>query len=208
MPSASARPVVVLISGTGSNLAALLEAAERPDASFAITGVIADVDAPGLEHARTRGIPTEVVRLADHPDRSAWDRELAAAVDRIGGRPPQLVVLAGFMRLIGAPLLAAHRGAIINTHPALLPSFPGAHAVRDALAHGVLVSGATVIEVDAGVDTGRILAQRAVDVLRDDTEADLHERIKAVERVMLVDVVASLTAPAAHPPTTPTRGEP
>lgn len=208
MPSPSARPVVVLISGTGSNLAALLEAAERPDAPFTITGVIADVDAPGLEHARTRGIPTEVVRLAEHPDRAAWDRELAAAVDRIGGRPPHLVVLAGFMRLIGAPLLAAHPGAIINTHPALLPSFPGAHAVRDALAHGVLVSGATVIEVDEGVDTGRILAQRAVEVLPDDTEASLHERIKAVERAMLVDVVASLTAPAAHPPTAPTRGEP
>ena len=171
--SPSPLPVVVLISGTGSNLAALLRAAAVPGAPFEVVGVVA---------------------MADFPDRAAWDRALADAVAALA---PRLVVLAGFMRLIGAPLLRAFPAAIINTHPALLPSFPGAHAVRDALAHGVKVTGASVIEVDEGVDTGRILAQRAVDVLDDDTEETLHERIKAVEREMLVDVVTRLADGAA-----------
>lgn len=119
---------------------------------------------------------------------------------------PALVVLAGFMRIIGAPLLEAHPGRIINTHPSLLPSFPGAHAVQDALRHGVKVTGASVIRVDAGVDTGPILAQRAIDVLPDEDEDSLHERIKHIERRMLVDVVRSLTtspvptSPAPHLP--------
>lgn len=182
--------VVVLISGTGSNLAALLEAAERSDAPFEVVSVIADREASGLAHASRRGIPTSVIALADHPDRAAWDRALAAAVEEAR---PDLVVLAGFMKLIGPQLLETHGGRIINTHPALLPSFPGAHGVRDALAHGVKVTGATAIEVDAGVDTGRILAQRAVDVRDDDDESSLHERIKAVERDMLVEVVTRLT---------------
>lgn len=191
MPRRTPIPVVVLISGTGSTLEALLRAAEVPGAPYAVVGVLADVDAPGLEHARRAGIPTRVVALADFADRAAWDRELAAQVRAL---QPQLVVLAGFMRLVGAPLLEAFPHRIINTHPALLPSFPGAHGVRDALAHGVKVTGATVIEVDAGVDTGRILAQRAVDVLPEDTEESLHERIKQVERTMLVDVVTRLAA--------------
>ena len=184
-------PIVVLISGTGSLLAALLEASRRRDSSFTVVGVIADRDAPGLEHARAAGVPAQVVAPADHPDRAAWDRALAAAV---AAHSPQLVVLAGFMRLLGAPLLDSHGGRIINSHPALLPSFPGAHGVRDALAHGVKVTGASVIEVDPGIDTGRILAQRAVEVLPEDTEASLHERIKAVEQPMLVEVVQRLTA--------------
>lgn len=182
--------MVVLISGTGSNLAALIEAAERPGAPFRIAAVLADVEAPGLEHARRAQIPARVVSLQDAPDRAAWDRELAAAVLAF---QPQLVVLAGFMKILGPPLLEALPGRIINTHPALLPAFPGAHGVRDALAYGVKVTGATVIEVDAGVDTGRILAQRAIEVDPEDTEATLHERIKEVERAMIVDVVASLT---------------
>ncbi|MGO3312586.1 MAG: phosphoribosylglycinamide formyltransferase [Brachybacterium tyrofermentans] len=184
-------PIAVLISGTGSNLAALLRSSEEPSSPFVVVGVIADRDASGLEHARAAGIPTEVIRLADHTDRAAWDQALADAVSRL---EPQLVVLAGFMKLVGPPLLEAFGGRIVNTHPALLPSFPGAHGVRDALAHGVKITGATVIEVDAGVDTGRILAQVAVEVRAEDTEHDLHERIKAVEQPLLVEVVSELTA--------------
>ena len=184
-------PIVVLISGTGSTLAALLEASREADCPYEVVAVLADTDAAGLEHARAASIPTQVVRLVDHPDRAAWDRALAAAVVAY---EPQLVVLAGFMKLVGAPLLEAFGGRIINTHPALLPSFPGAHGVRDALAHGVKITGASVIEVDAGVDTGRILAQVPVEVREDDTEATLHERIKAAEQPMLVDVVRRLTA--------------
>ncbi|MFC7375976.1 MULTISPECIES: phosphoribosylglycinamide formyltransferase [unclassified Brachybacterium] len=184
-------PVAVLISGTGSNLAALLRAAQDQDCPYTVVGVIADRDASGLEHARAEGIPTEVVRLGDHPDRPAWDQALARAMARLD---PQLVVLAGFMKLVGPPLLEAYGGRIINTHPALLPSFPGAHGVRDALAHGVKVTGVSVIEVDAGVDTGRILAQAPVEVLDTDTEESLHERIKRAEQPLLVDVVRRLTA--------------
>lgn len=184
-------PVVVLISGTGSNLAALLADASEPDAPYEVVGVIADREAPGLDHARKAGIPTEVVSLADHPDRASWDRALADAVGRFEA---ELVVLAGFMKLIGAPLLDAFGGRIVNTHPALLPSFPGAHGVRDALAHGVKITGATVIDVDAGVDTGRILAQVPVEVLDGDTEETLHERIKLAEQPLLVDVVRRLTS--------------
>ena len=176
-------PVVVLISGTGSNLAALLSAAAEEQCPYEVVAVLADREASGLEHARAAGIPTEVVALRDHPDRNAWDRALTAAV---AAHDPQLVVLAGFMKLVGPPLLEAFGGRIINTHPALLPSFPGAH--------GVKVTGCSVIEVDAGVDTGRILAQRAVDVLEGDTEESLHERIKAVEQPLLVEVVRRLTA--------------
>ena len=184
-------PVVVLLSGTGSTFAALLAASREPAAPFTIVGVLADKPAAGLDSAREGWIPSEVVALRDFPDRQAWDRALAAAVTAYS---PDLVVLAGFMKLVGAPLLEAFGGRIINTHPALLPSFPGAHGVRDALAHGVKVTGATVIEVDAGVDTGRILAQVAVPVLEDDTEAALHQRIKDAEQPLLVQVVRTLTA--------------
>lgn len=183
--------IVVLISGTGSTLAALLAAAEREGAPYRVAAVLADGDAAGLEHARTRGIPTRIVRPSDFPNRAAWD---AALAEQTAAFDPELVVLAGFMRLVGALMLEAFPGRIINTHPALLPSFPGAHGVRDALAHGVKVTGASVIEVDAGVDTGRILAQRALDVRDDDTEATLHERIKLIEQPMLVEVVERLTA--------------
>ncbi|MGY5766182.1 phosphoribosylglycinamide formyltransferase [Brachybacterium sp. DNPG3] len=186
-------PVVVLISGTGSTLAALLAAAQEPESSYQVVGVVADREAVGLEHAKVLDIPTAVVPLRDHPDRAAWDRALA---DAVAAFSPDLVVLAGFMKLIGPPLLDAFGGRIVNTHPALLPSFPGAHGVRDALAHGVKITGASVIEVDAGVDTGRILAQVAVEVREDDTEDALHERIKAAEQPLLVDVVRRLTATA------------
>jgi phosphoribosylglycinamide formyltransferase-1 len=130
-----------------------------------------------------------VVAPADFPDRAAWDRGLAQAVAVFD---PALVVSAGFMRILGAAFLARFGGRTINTHPALLPSFPGAHAVRDALAHGVRVTGCTVHLVDAGVDTGPIIAQRAVEVLPDDDEASLHERIKTVERELVVDLVGRI----------------
>ncbi|WP_157975576.1 phosphoribosylglycinamide formyltransferase [Brachybacterium sp. YJGR34] len=196
-------PIVVLISGTGSNLAALLTAAGAEDCPYRIVAVIADREASGLDHARAARIPTEMVRLADHEDRAAWDRALAEAVSR---HAPELVVLAGFMKLIGPPLLEDYAGRLINTHPALLPSFPGAHGVRDALAHGVKITGASVIEVDPGIDTGRILAQVAVEVREDDTEDTLHERIKAVEQPLLVDVVRRLTAAPEAPRARPRLG--
>ena len=190
-PGTAPTRVVVLLSGAGSTFAALLEASRAADSPYEIVGVLADKPAAGLDIAREAGIPTAVVALRDFPDRAAWDEALAAAV---AAHDPELVVLAGFMRLVGSPLLDAYGGRIVNTHPALLPSFPGAHGVRDALAHGVKVTGATVIEVDAGVDTGRILAQVAVPVLEDDTEGTLHERIKAAEQPLLVDVVRTLAA--------------
>jgi phosphoribosylglycinamide formyltransferase-1 len=189
-PAERAR-VVVLVSGTGTLLQALVDAAADPSAAHRVAGVVSDrADAPGLGRARAARIPTAVVAPADFPDRAAWDAGVARAVAVF---KPQLVVLAGFMRILGAPYLDELGACTINTHPALLPSFPGAHAVRDALAHGVKVTGASVILVDAGTDTGPIVAQRAVDVLDEDDEASLHERIKVVERQLLVDVVGRMT---------------
>ena len=181
--------MVVLISGTGSLCAALLDACDRPGYPAAVVAVGADRDAPGLEHARRRGLPTFVCALAAHPDRAAWDRALAA---ELVAHEPDLVVSAGFMKLVGPAVLEAFAGRLINTHPALLPAFPGAHAVRDALAAGVPVTGASVHVVDAGLDTGPVLAQREVPVRPDDDEARLHERIKEVERELLVETVAQL----------------
>lgn len=179
---------VVFISGTGSNLRAILEAIEKGAlAGVKVAAVIADVDAPGLSFARDRGIPAHVVPLADYSRREDWNRAL---VDCTAHYAPDLVVLAGFMRLLGAPMLEAFQGRIINTHPALLPAFPGAHGVRDALNYGVKVTGATVIEVDEGVDTGAIIDQRALTIRPGESEEELHERIKVIEREMLVDVIA------------------
>src|SRR3712207_3885992 len=146
-----------------------------------------DRAAPGLEHARRRDVPTFTCALRDHPDRAAWDRALAAA---IGAHRPDLVVSAGFMKIVGPAVLGAFGGRLLNTHPALLPAFPGANAVRDALAAGAEVTGSTVHWVDAGVDTGPVIAQREVPVLPGDDEARLHERIKHVERELLVETVA------------------
>jgi phosphoribosylglycinamide formyltransferase 1 len=134
-------------------------------------------------------VPTHVVRLRDHTDRTAWDKALTDLVD---GLNPDLIVLAGFMKLLGEPFMDRFGGRVINSHPALSPAFPGAHAVRDALAYGVRVTGCTVFFVDNGVDTGPILVQEAVPVAVDDDESALHERIKTVERRLLVDVVARL----------------
>ncbi len=190
-PAPRAR-TVVLLSGTGSLCAALLAATDDPAYPATVVAVGADREAPGLEHARRRGLPTFVCALGDHPDRAAWDRALAGA---LALHRPDLVVSAGFMKLVGPAVLEAFGGRLINTHPALLPAFPGAHAVRDALAAGVAVTGATVHVVDAGLDTGPVLAQREVPVHPGDDEARLHERIKDVERELLVETVARL-APA------------
>ena len=195
MPAPESTPrgrVVVLLSGTGSLCAALLAATDDPGYPADVVAVGADREAAGLEHARARGIPTFVCRLGDHPDRTAWDRALADAIARY---EPDLVVSAGFMKIVGPAVLGTFDGRLINTHPALLPAFPGAHAVRDALAAGATVTGTTVHLVDAGVDTGPVLAQREVAVRPGDDEASLHERIKDVERELLVQTVADL-APA------------
>ncbi len=181
--------VVVLVSGAGTLLQALLDAA-GPDYPAQIVAAGADrAGTDGLRRAEDREVPTFVVGLAQHYNRACWDAALTEAVAR---HHPDLVVTAGFMKLVGPAFLARFGGRILNSHPALLPAFPGAHAVADALAHGVRVTGATVHLVDTGVDTGPILAQRAVEVLPDDTEERLHERIKVVERRLLVEVVADL----------------
>ena len=192
MPASEPTPrarVVVLLSGTGSLCAALLDAAADPGYPAQVVAVGADRDAAGLEHARRRGLPAFVCAVEEHADRAAWDRALATA---IAEHEPDLVVSAGFMKIVGPAVLDAFGGRLINTHPALLPAFPGAHAVRDALAAGASVTGATVHVVDAGVDTGPVLAQREVAVLPGDDEARLHERIKHVERELLVQTVAEL----------------
>ena len=179
--------VVVLVSGGGSNLAALLAAHDDPAFGARVVGVVSDrADAGGLGIARGAGVATAVVSPRDFPDRASWDLGMAEAVAAFA---PGLVVSAGFMRILGAAFLDRFEGRVLNTHPALLPAFPGAHGVRDALAHGVRVTGCTVHVLDSGVDTGPIVAQRAVEVLDGDDEASLHERIKVVERSLLVDVV-------------------
>ena len=203
VPGATAVParVVVLLSGAGSLCAALLAAAADPGYPVEVVAVGADrATATGLGHARDRGIETYVTALPDHPDRAAWDRALAA---ELTARRPDWVVSAGFMKLLGSAVLGAFPGRVVNTHPALLPAFPGAHAVRDALAAGVSTTGATVHLVDAGTDTGPVLAQRPVPVLPEDDEARLHERIKTVERELLVQTVAALAtgAPITSTPT-------
>jgi phosphoribosylglycinamide formyltransferase 1 len=183
--------VVVLVSGSGTNLQALLDAiAADPGYGARIVAVGADRDGiAGLDRARAAGLPVFVCRVGDHPDRAAWDRALAEAV---AAHQPDLVVSAGFMKIVGSEFLARFGGRFVNTHPALLPSFPGAHGVRDALAYGVRVTGCTVHFVDDGVDTGPIIAQGVVEVRDEDDEAALHERIKEVERRLLVEVVGRL----------------
>ncbi|UFS59396.1 phosphoribosylglycinamide formyltransferase [Subtercola endophyticus] len=181
--------IVVLISGGGSNLRALLEAAADADFPARIVAVGSDTDAPGLEHAEAFGVPTFTVVPTAFADRATWGDELLTHVQSWS---PDLVVCAGFMRILPPRFVAALSPNLINTHPALLPAFPGAHAVRDALAAGVSETGVTVHIIDEGVDTGPVLLQRAVPVLSADTEHDLHERIKIVERSLLVEAVADI----------------
>lgn len=178
----------MLASGTGSLLESLLQAAAG-DYPARVVAVGVDRDCGASAIAEAAGVPTFSVRLRDYPDREAWDAAMAAAVAEY---EPDLVVSAGFMRILGRDFLQRFQGRVVNTHPALLPSFPGAHAVADALAYGVRVTGTTVHLVDDGVDTGPILAQETVPVLDDDDEQTLHERIKVVERRLLVDVLATI----------------
>lgn len=176
--------VVALISGSGTLLQALIDANLR---DVTICAVGADTDsAQGLQRATNAGIETFVLDPNAFANRDAWNTALGNALESY---KPDLVVSAGFMRIIGPSVVEAFDGRMINTHPALLPSFPGAHAVRDALRYGVKVTGCTVHFVDAGVDTGEIIAQQAVTVEPDDTEESLHERIKVIERSMLIEVV-------------------
>ncbi len=181
--------VVVLVSGGGSNLRALLEECRDPAFPAHVVAVGADRDADGLAHAEQFGIPSFTVPYSSFASREEWGDELLAAVEQW---QPDLVVLSGLMRLLPPRVVEALAPRLINTHPAFLPEFPGAHGVRDALAAGVAQTGASVIVVDTGVDTGPILAQERVPVLPDDTEHSLHERIKPVERRLLIDVVRGI----------------
>ena len=182
--------LLVLVSGTGSILQALMDACDDPGYGAQIVAVGADREGTGgAERAAAAGVPTFVRRVADSPDRFAWDRALT--VD-CAAFEPDLVIAAGFLKLVGAAFLTAFGGRMINTHPALLPSFPGMHSVRDALAYGVKVTGCSVILVDAGVDSGPILAQAAVPVRDDDDEDALHERIKVAERELVVETVGRM----------------
>jgi phosphoribosylglycinamide formyltransferase-1 len=182
--------LVVLISGTGTLLQALIDATADPGYGAEIVAVGADRPGIlGLERAARAGIPSFVESFSPGQDRPDWDRRLT---DRVAGYRPDLVISAGFMKLVGDHFLAAFGGKMINTHPALLPSFPGMHGPRDALAYGVKITGASVFLVDAGVDTGVIIDQAAVPVADDDTVESLHERIKVAERDLLVDTTHRL----------------
>lgn len=179
----------MLISGGGSNLRALLEECRDAEYPAHVVAVGADRDADGLAHAEAFGIPSFTVPYSSYPSREAWGDELLATIQEW---QPDLVVLSGLMRILPPSAVEALAPRIINTHPAYLPEFPGAHGVRDALAAGVAHTGASVIVVDSGVDTGPVLAQERVPVLPDDTEHSLHERIKPVERRLLIDVVRGI----------------
>jgi len=186
-PSAPAR-LVVLASGTGSLLQSLLAAAVG-DYPARVVAVGVDRDCRAERIAAEAEIPSYRVQLGDYRDRAAWDTAIAQATAQ---HAPDLIVSAGFMKILGPAFLARFLGRVVNTHPALLPAFPGAHAVSEALDYGVRVTGCTVHLVDAGVDTGPILAQQPIEVLDADDEQTLHERIKVVERRLLVDVLAAL----------------
>lgn len=182
--------LVVLVSGAGTNLQAIIDASADPAYGATIVAVGADRDGiVALDRAETAGIPAFTRKVRDFETRPDWDEALAAACAQY---QPDLIVCAGFMKLVGKAFLARFGGRCLNTHPALLPSFPGMHGVRDALAYGVKVTGCTVFFVDEGVDAGPVIAQAAVEVHDDDDEEALHERIKVAERALLVDTVGRL----------------
>ncbi|HEY6493150.1 MAG TPA: phosphoribosylglycinamide formyltransferase [Trebonia sp.] len=182
--------LVVLVSGAGTNLQAIIDASADPDYGATVVAVGADRDGiAALDRAGAANIPTFTLKVGSFPARDAWDAALAAACAEY---QPDLIVCAGFMKLVGKSFLAQFTGRCLNTHPALLPSFPGMHGVRDALAYGVKITGCTVFLVDEGVDAGPVLAQAAVAVHDDDDEATLHERIKVAERALLVDTVGRM----------------
>jgi phosphoribosylglycinamide formyltransferase-1 len=181
---------VVLVSGAGTNLQALLDACADGSYGAAVVAVGADRGGiQGLARAERAGVPVFTHRVADHPSRAAWDRALTRSCAR---HQPDLVISAGFMKLVGKDFLDRFGGRFVNTHPSLLPAFAGMHAVRDALGYGVKVTGCTVFLVDAGTDTGPVIAQAAVGVREDDDEASLHERIKVTERALLVETVGRM----------------
>ncbi len=177
--------VVVLASGTGTLFTALATQADQ--IGIQIVGLVTDAEVPACDRARELGIPVSIVPLLE--DRVKWDQNLATEISRL---KPSLIVSAGFMKILGPVVLRFYQGKIINTHPALLPSFPGAHAVRDALAAGVSETGSTIHFVDKGVDTGEVIAQARVKVEPSDTEESLHERIKEIERELLVATVSDI----------------
>jgi len=176
--------VAVLVSGSGTLLQAILDHQGR----YSVDLVVADVECPALDRARAAGIRAEVVAVDG--DRDEWNVRLA---ETVASTDPDVVVSAGFMKILGQGFLDRFEGSLINTHPALLPAFPGAHAVRDALAYGVKVTGTTVHYIDSGVDTGEIIAQRALNVREGETEEELHERIKVMERELIVDTLHRAT---------------
>lgn len=183
--------IVVLISGSGSNLRALLEACDNPIFPAKVLAVGADGPAAGLAHAEQFGVPTFVVEPGLFSSKEAWSEVL---LNNVRYHNPDLVVLAGFMKVLPANFVAALSPNLINLHPSLLPDFPGAHAVRDALLAGATKTGATVHIVDAGVDTGPVIAQREVQISQGVSEADLHEQIKSVERKLIVEVISEIAA--------------
>ena len=193
---ADSKRMVVLVSGHGSNLQALVDASADPAYGARVVLVVSDrPDAYGLERARRAGIRTAVVRLADHPDRPSFDRALR---DVVGAARPDVVCLAGFMRVLGSDFVRAFPNRIVNTHPSLLPAFRGAHAVREALAYGVRLTGCTVHLVDEEVDHGPVLFQATVPVEYDDDEASLHERIKREEHRLLPAAARLVAAGRVH----------
>ncbi|MDY4263297.1 MAG: phosphoribosylglycinamide formyltransferase [Schaalia hyovaginalis] len=181
--------IAVLVSGEGSNMRALVAAAEEPAWGGRIACVLADRRCAAIDWADARRIPTRVLKLKDHPDRRTWDLALAGALD---GFEPDLVVSAGFLKLLGPAVLTRYEGRILNTHNSLLPAFPGVRGPADALESGVKIAGATLFFVDAGTDTGPIIAQTSVPVEDDDTPESLLERIKGAERVQLVESIGRL----------------
>ena len=194
--STSAKRLVVLASGGGSNLAALLAAHDDAAYGARVVGLVTDRPTAGaLDLARDAGVASAVVALKDFEDRAAWNDGVLEAISVF---QPDYVILAGFMRILAPGVVRKFEGRMINTHPALLPAFPGAHGVRDALAHGVKVTGCTVHVVDDGVDTGPILAQTAVPVLDSDDEPTLTDRIKVAERALLVETVGRLAREGLH----------
>ena len=190
MPNPNPARLVVLVSGAGTNLQALLDAAEDPEYGARVVAVGADRDdIEGLARADRAGIPTFVRKVDQFISRDHWDRAMS---DTVAAFEPDLVVLAGFMKLVGEEFLDRFGGRVVNTHPALSPSFPGMTGPAEALEYGVKVTGATLFVVDAGVDSGPIVAQTPVPVADDDTVATLHERIKVAERQMLVESVGRM----------------
>ncbi|MBM7051478.1 MULTISPECIES: phosphoribosylglycinamide formyltransferase [unclassified Rothia (in: high G+C Gram-positive bacteria)] len=181
--------IVVMVSGSGTNLQSMMDAVQAGTLNVEIVAVGADKPCTGIDRAANSGIETFLVEPSQYETREQWNRALE---EQIASYAPDYIVFAGFMRIVDAQLVQHFEQRIINTHPALLPSFPGAHGVRDALAHGVKITGLTVHFVDSGVDTGSILAQAAVAVHNDDTEETLHERIKVQERKLLVETINTL----------------